>query len=217
MSDYKASITDLYKLRSTLGSLQNEYNLLLLRLTKKEEPLLRERVRKVGMAIAETRNEINKSILLLYADPDTDPLLQIDEANPVLLLPLRLETRFARSGDELWIRVYPDEISIHTHEAALTDSESKAGSYYWKYLWKNTNTPPDFDTHRKKAWSQVANRFGVNRATWIFLKTRPLKLGADDDFSNILAETDLDPGPIEKKDKAWSEAAKSYVMPDILK
>lgn len=218
MNNYKTSILSLYELKSTLILLKDEYANLQEELANGSAGDLRRQLQIIEKRITQTNQKINDSIQQLYTDPLTDPLLQIEEQNPILLLPLRLETRFEYSAAELWIRVFPDDISIHTHESALTASETKAGSYYWKELWTvKKSLPSDFDTQRKKAWSQVANRFGMNRATWILLQTRPLKLKPNEDFSNILVEADLDPGPVETKYQAWSEAAKSYVMPDLLK
>lgn len=193
MSDYKTSIKDLYKLRSKLASM------------KEGDP---DRIK--------LQQKIDASISKLYDDPSTDPLLQLNESEPMLLFPLRLETRFANGGGELWIRVYPDEIAIQTHEAALTVSEINAGAYYWRYLWEHAKLP-DFAVARKKAWSLVANSFGVNRAKWIFLRTRPLKLGPNEDFSNILSEADLDAGPLATKKQGWSETVRCLIMPDLLK
>ena len=53
--------------------------------------------------------------------------------SPVLLLPVRLETRFidGANGPELWVRIYPDQIAIDTHEPALTAAEQTAGEAYW--------------------------------------------------------------------------------------
>jgi len=192
MSDYKTSINDLYKQRSRIASL------------KKDD---RRRIK--------IQQQIDAAVSKLYDDPATDPLLQMNESEPILLFPLRLETRFALSGAELWIRVYPDEIAIQAHETALTASEKNAGAYYWKYLWHHAGG--DLAAARKKAWSQVANSFGVNRAKWIFLKTRPVKLGPNEDFSNILTEADLDPGSVETKEQSWSKPVMSYIMPDLLK
>src|SRR5688572_22673577 len=44
---------------------------------------------------------------------------------PLLLLPLRIEIRFVPvdGESELWVRAYPDDIAVHTHEPTLTDKE----------------------------------------------------------------------------------------------
>jgi len=47
----------------------------------------------------------------------------LDARTPLLLLPVHLETRFVDSPaglSELWVRIYPDQISINTHEPELT-------------------------------------------------------------------------------------------------
>ena len=36
-----------------------------------------------------------------------------------------------RAARELWVRVYPDDIAVHTHEKALTRDEADAGVEYW--------------------------------------------------------------------------------------
>ena len=107
MSDYKTSIKDLYKLRSDLPLLQEKYDMLLHNPEQGNDPRLRKQLQTLGARITKTRQAINVSITQLYSDPMTDPLLQIDEPEPVILLPLRLETRFANAGSELWIRVLP--------------------------------------------------------------------------------------------------------------
>jgi hypothetical protein len=72
---------------------------------------------------------------------------------PVLLFPLKLETRFVRN--ELWVRVYPDEILFDRHEPKLSSWELKAGQRY------HAAADP------KSAWRELSHRFGPARAAWI--------------------------------------------------
>jgi len=55
-----------------------------------------------------------------------------DDSLPTMLLPLRVETRFKDA--ELWVRIFPDEIAINTHEKLLTEREQTFGMAYWKAL-----------------------------------------------------------------------------------
>ncbi|MBO9565207.1 MAG: hypothetical protein J7621_20695 [Niastella sp.] len=216
MSDYKTSINALYKLKQDVGELERKAADIKKQLGIRNDVRLKKQLQTLEKNIATSKGQISNAITQLYTDPKSDPLLQIDEPNPILLLPLRLETRFAAGGNELWVRVYPDEIAINNHDAALTDAEVKAGSYFWKHLWEHSRLA-DFTEHRKIAWSQVVNRFGENRARWIFKQTKPVKLSNTEDFSLILQEADLAPAPLTTKPRAWHEAAKCYVMPDLLK
>ena len=216
MSNYPKNIKTLYGQRSRLHKEEEQYKLLIDQLSEKDDDAIRKEAQKVKDQIKITQAAINKSITNLYADPLADPLAQIKESDPILLLPLRMETRFAKGGNELWVRVYPDDIAINNHEKSLTESEKKGGMYYWNVLWKQS-TATDFEEQKKKAWTQIVNHFGANRARWIIRKTKPLKLGIGEDFISITNEQDLDPGVVEIKTQAWSEAARSYVMPDLVK
>ena len=48
---------------------------------------------------------------------------------PLVLLPVRLETRFQRQR-ELWLRVYPDDVHVNSFEPELTADESSARTQF---------------------------------------------------------------------------------------
>ena len=57
----------------------------------------------------------------------------LDARVPLLMLPVNLETRFMDVGagrSELWVRIYPDQIAINSHEPELTDQEIVDGKTY---------------------------------------------------------------------------------------
>ena len=57
---------------------------------------------------------------------------------PLVLLPIRLETRFfmlPAGGAELRVRVFPDKIHLDSHEIDLTADEQTWGQHYWRQDW----------------------------------------------------------------------------------
>ena len=57
----------------------------------------------------------------------------ITAATPVLLLPVHIQTRFAAGQDgspQLWVRIYPDQIAVNSHEPQLTVQEIADGQAY---------------------------------------------------------------------------------------
>ena len=85
----------------------------------------------------------------------------IASGSPVVLLPVRVETRWI--GPELWVRIFPDELEIDSHEPALTEDERVWAEHYWQAG----------EPLRLPAWRQLAGRFGVTRAAWIVAATDP--------------------------------------------
>ena len=95
----------------------------------------------------------------------TDPLISTDR--PLVLLPVRLETRFF--GEELRVRVYPDKVHVDTHEPELTDDEVTWGNHF-RTAWTQALSITDAtqrEAQHKAAWHQLAERFGATRAAWI--------------------------------------------------
>lgn len=98
--------------------------------------------------------------------PDLATPLTFGPATPLVLLPVRLETRFtprADGGSDLRVRVYPDTIHIDTHEPELTAQEQLWGKHFWEQTWRAAGD----EAASKLAWRQLAERFDANRAAWI--------------------------------------------------
>src|SRR5215831_8660781 len=85
--------------------------------------------------------------------PDLGELLSSGAGQPLVLLPVRLETRFfpqPDGGAELRVRVYPDKVHVDTHEPQLTAQEQTWGKHFWEHTWRAGND----DGAKKNAWSQ---------------------------------------------------------------
>ncbi|MEU7867126.1 hypothetical protein [Dactylosporangium sp. NPDC049140] len=86
---------------------------------------------------------------------------------PVLLGPVRLETRF--TDTELLVRVFPDEWSIDKFEPQPTQAEIGALDAYWVALWRSGG-----DTLvEQAAWQELVARVPVGRATWLLSSRVP--------------------------------------------
>lgn len=99
------------------------------------------------------------------------------DARPLVLLPVRAETRFIDTADasELWVRIYPDQIMVNAHHPELTAPEVAAGNAYWDAVWRAGKPPPQQDAVLAP-WRGLAARYGGPRAAWIALQTTPLNI-----------------------------------------
>ncbi|HEC66832.1 MAG TPA: hypothetical protein ENI23_16275, partial [bacterium] len=166
-------------------------------------------------------------------------------ALPILLFPVRLETRYktVESNPELWIRIYPDEIAIHTHEIPLTEEEYDDGVQYVRQLWfagrfnelDSAEIKETKEARKKGAWSELVNKHGSERAEWIvwtFLNnpdenqryatnfSPPTVMTPVNEYGEPINEI-LNPPifksktDIEFKAEPWCEPARSFIMPDV--
>jgi hypothetical protein len=79
-------------------------------------------------------------------------------AVPLLLLPMRLETRF--QNNELWLRVFPDDIHVNSFEPELTADESSTRTAYLAAAAQGGQAAQD-------AFTALAQQYGPQRAAWI--------------------------------------------------
>lgn len=106
-----------------------------------------------------------------FTDP-REAIERLHDSTPILLLPVRLETRF--KGNELWVRVFPDDCWIDTFDPILTDAEVAAAKAYWTSIW----TGGGFEDQERAAWVALATSFGSGRAGWILEQYIPINLAA---------------------------------------
>lgn len=122
---------------------------------------------------------------------------------------------------ECWIRIYPDDISIHKHETALSPREKMAGEDFWKRWWhihkedKNAlKKELENDVEEKPltlAWIRLQRSFQFARAAWIFKATMPSNYNDED--------TDYEQAPVFEQNpklrgNIWTKPLRSFVMPD---
>lgn len=105
--------------------------------------------------------------------PALDPYAALDASAPIVLLPVRLETRWlAVDGStdllELRVRVFPDE--IHFAEGLpATSTERRDAEDYWAIRARDGE---DADSTRM-AWLRLVDRFGIGRAAWLVRANAP--------------------------------------------
>ncbi len=169
---------------------------------------LKAQIEKQKGIITGKEKGVSDLLANLYGDLTPQELVQEwDDGFPVMLLPVRIETKFKLSEKQLWVRVFPDEIAISSHEKTLTQTEIDYGIAYWKALWKAASTED-----KKSAWRMLTDKFGANRSAWIALQTKPEKWAI---AATIINESDLQfPTFDVTKLNSWTQAPSSYVMPD---
>jgi hypothetical protein len=162
------------------------------------------------------KNLLQQNVKTLYADRSQQSLVSNWNAKvPVLLLPVRLEAKFIDLPDgkqELWVRIYPDDIAVQQHETLLSEKEFEAGKTYWRSFFDAEKNSSDQENAKTSAWTQLKNTFDANRSVWIAKQTLP----ANWDVRSGLAKKEdlvfLVSGPF--KSAEWTAPPRTQVMPD---
>lgn len=84
---------------------------------------------------------------------------------PLVLLPVRLETKLAPGTMTLRVRITPDELHLDTLVRSITATEQTAGRTYWTTVWT--------DTSSTTAWGDLIAAVGARRSGWIAQATMP--------------------------------------------
>jgi hypothetical protein len=144
-------------------------------------------------------------------------LFATDASAPVLLLPIRLEAVYhPGSPQQLWIRAYPDDIHVDSHEPELTAAERAAGEAYWRDVWA-AGSGDAGAPRRAEAWRRLTSAVSGARAQWVAAQLRPV--GSPPPDPTPPGQAPPDPGQFPDppaRPSAWTRAAHTTLLPDRL-
>ncbi|MCA0454431.1 MAG: hypothetical protein LCI00_10690 [Chloroflexi bacterium] len=140
--------------------------------------LLKRRLTSANGAVVKARDAHNRAIELEQSTfhrffDFTDPrknLSGLDDQYPILLMPLRLETRWRVAERELWVRVYPDDCSVDSFEPTLSEVEVTSGQRFWAGMWAAGGV----EAQQRAAWRGLVASHGAGRAAYIIQQYLPL-------------------------------------------
>ena len=159
------------------------------------------RLRQLQALEKETTAQISKQESLLNSSakaelglfnefaPFTDPrefIGQLSDSYPILLLPVRIETRFKkitlREGErnQLWVRIFPDECAIDTFEPIPSETEIGNTQFYWSAMWQAGGQ----EGQERGAWRSLVSSHGSGRAAWLIKNYMPTNIGDQPNKAN---------------------------------
>ena len=126
----------------------------------------------------------------------TESFAELKASHPLLLMPVRLETRF----DEklLRIRIYPDQVHLNEHEARLTAEEERQGRQFWR-RWRGGD-----DADRRTAEQWITERIPARRAAYVARKTEPQVRDGKLVFEDLENLTDASPATATCLPDRWA-------------
>lgn len=140
-----------------------------------------------------------------FSDP-RKAVAQLSAEYPCLLMPLRLETRFR--GNELLVRVFPDDCAVDTFESTLSRREVDSAIEYWTNAWRAGG----FEDQERGAWRGLVGSHGSGRAAFIVenfvplnLADKPVKAAGHDVVLVVVSETPHAEAEWTAVAELWSE------------
>lgn len=137
---------------------------------------------------------------------------QLNGQIPLVLLPVRLETRYFADDDqhyELRVRIFPDDIHINDYQSVMSTSEYELTRLYWDArLAEGIN-----GENTILRWHELCHQVGQGRAMWLAGKLDPF--GRWGKFAT--GDNDGVPPPfpdVEVAPEDWTESATADNLPD---
>lgn len=126
----------------------------------------------------------------------------------IQMYPIRIETKFHMpdaGNDELWVRIFPDDIEVNNHEVQLTLEEIKHGRFFWETAHAAGATNDD----KEDAWKTLTAKYGEKRGNYVAFTTTPTNI--DEPGFDITAAIWPD---LEPKLEDNTRPPKSRILPD---
>ena len=164
-----------------------------------------QRTRKARAALAAARERAGAERTTLREDlgrfiapsPDAE-VARLSADQPLVLLPVRIETRFA--GSDLLLRVYPDEIFADSLEPELTDEEITDGTAFWNAAWPG-------EPEERAAWKSLVSALGATRAAWVAEQMTPTNLSTRPAGLPALPA-------VTRREQSWTRPVEAQLLPD---
>ena len=137
---------------------------------------------------------------------------KLSAQHPLLLLPIRVETRFDVPGKRLKIRIYPDAIHHDGHWQRPSADELELAKQYWTSRLAATDANAKFEIDR---W--LCERVPERRAAWLARVSKPTLDGqAKPVFPNLALRSESSPPvaqalPGHFAAVAWLDGARRFV------
>ncbi len=116
-----------------------------------------------AVRITQIRNGFQDLATQAFAAPDA-VIGTLDTGVPMALLPVRIETRF-NGPTQLQLRIYPDQVHIHSHIDAVSEAEAALARAYWSRVWQANGSDA--------AWTEAATALGPERAKYVLDRFLP--------------------------------------------
>ena len=130
-----------------------------------------ERAGRVLSDLSAVERELLKEFTR-FTDP-RETLRRLPDQYPILLFPLRLETRFktgAAGQPQLCVRVYPDTCLIDSFEETLSEQEVTNARLFWAAVWRAGGD----ESLERAAWRELVASHGSGRASWLVKQYQPI-------------------------------------------
>ncbi|KQO97713.1 hypothetical protein [Leifsonia sp. Leaf264] len=95
---------------------------------------------------------------------------------PLVLLPVRIESKLAPGTSTLRVRITPDEAHIDSLLRSVTEAEVAAGQVYWHAVWVDAPDAAADAVADAAAWTTLTEAVGARRAGWVAEVTTPTNL-----------------------------------------